>query len=96
MEPIRRVLLPTHRESGTAWLPALGECSLEPLPGGWLVRPRPAECTAPSVVTLDLSGPAPEVTVEGSRDFVAVPLDCVVLNELVHECGDEESLRAPV
>lgn len=65
MEPIRRVLLPTHREGGTAWLPALGECSLEPLPGGWLLRPRPAE-RAPSVVTLDLSGPAPEVRVEGS------------------------------
>ncbi|MFD6099200.1 GAF domain-containing protein [Nocardiopsis flavescens] len=66
MEPVRRVLLPKHRESGTAWLPALGECSLEPLPGGWLVRPRSGEDAAPSTVTLDLSGPAPAVTVEGS------------------------------
>ncbi|MDE3722261.1 GAF domain-containing protein [Nocardiopsis sp. N85] len=66
MEPVRRVLLPKHHETGTAWLPALGECSLEPLPGGWLIRPRPAECASPSTVTLDLSGPAPAVTVAGS------------------------------
>ena len=65
MEPVRRVLLPTHREGGTAWLPALGECSLEPLPGGWLLRPRPTELMEPSVVTLDLSGAAPTVRVEG-------------------------------
>jgi hypothetical protein len=66
MEPVRRVLLPTQRETGTAWLPALGECALEPLPGGWLVRPRPAEASAPSTVTLDLSRPSTSaVTVAG-------------------------------
>ncbi|CAL9358160.1 hypothetical protein SUDANB121_00618 [Nocardiopsis dassonvillei] len=65
MEPVRRVLLPTHHESGTAWLPALGECSLEPLPGGWLIRPRPGEQASPTTVTLDLSGTSPAVTVEG-------------------------------
>ena len=57
MEPVRRVLLPRHRGSSTAWLPALGECSLEPLPGGWLVRPRPRGEYTPTSVTLDLAGP---------------------------------------
>ncbi|WP_159943227.1 MULTISPECIES: GAF domain-containing protein [unclassified Nocardiopsis] len=65
MEPVRRVLLPKRRETGTAWLPALGECALEPLPGGWLVRPRPTEQAAPSTVTLDLTRPVPAMAVSG-------------------------------
>ncbi|GAB2485676.1 GAF domain-containing protein [Nocardiopsis aegyptia] len=65
MEPVRRVLLPTLRDTGTAWLPALGECSLEPLPGGWLVRPLDVEGDTPSTVTLDLSGSSPTVSVAG-------------------------------
>lgn len=65
MEPLRRVLLPARREGGTAWLPALGECSLEPLPGGWLVRPRPTEAAAPTSVSLELGGSPPSVTVSG-------------------------------
>ncbi|MFD6952712.1 diguanylate cyclase [Nocardiopsis sp. TSRI0078] len=65
MEPVRRVLLPKYREVGTAWLPALGECALEPLPGGWLVRPRPVERSAPSTVTLDLAGSPPTMVVSG-------------------------------
>lgn len=55
MEPVRRVLLPKHCEGGTAWLPALGECALEPLPGGWLIRPSPGDRAVPSTVTLDLT-----------------------------------------
>ncbi|WP_017597714.1 helix-turn-helix domain-containing protein [Nocardiopsis lucentensis] len=66
MDPVRRVLLPTQRENGAAWLPALGECTLEPLPGGWLVRPRSEESAAPTTVTLELSRAAsPAVTVAG-------------------------------
>lgn len=65
MEPVRRVLLPKQRGSGTAWLPALGECALEPLPGGWLLRPRPAAESAPSTVTLDLTRPSPRMVVAG-------------------------------
>ena len=65
-EPVRRVLLPKNCEAGAVWLPALGECALEPLPGGWLVRPRPEERAAVSRVTLDLSRPgAHSVTVSG-------------------------------
>lgn len=65
MEPMRRVLLPKHREGPTAWIPTLGTCALEPLPGGWLVRPRPGEEASPSLVTLDLLGSVPELTVAG-------------------------------
>lgn len=65
MEPMRRVLLPKNREGSTIWIPALGVCALEPLPGGWLVRPRPEEGSSPSLVTLDLSSPTPGLTVAG-------------------------------
>ncbi|GHD19923.1 GAF domain-containing protein [Nocardiopsis kunsanensis] len=67
MEPVRRVLLPRHRNGAgtTTWLPALGECSLEPLPGGWLVRPGPRGESTPVSVTLDLAAPEPTVAVAG-------------------------------
>lgn len=65
MEPVRRILLPRHRGGVGAWLPSLGECSLEPLPGGWLVRPTPRGERTPTSVTLDLSGPEPSVSVAG-------------------------------
>ncbi|MBE2999407.1 GAF domain-containing protein [Nocardiopsis sp. HNM0947] len=65
MEPVRRILLPRHRGGTGAWLPSLGECSLEPLPGGWLVRPRPSGERTPTSVTVDLSGPEPSVSVAG-------------------------------
>ncbi|MDZ7910353.1 MAG: GAF domain-containing protein [Rhodococcus sp. (in: high G+C Gram-positive bacteria)] len=34
-----RVLLPEDLATGRFWLPTLGVCDFEPLPGGWLVRP---------------------------------------------------------
>ncbi len=34
-----RILLPEDLATGRFWLPALGVCDFEPLPGGWLVRP---------------------------------------------------------
>ena len=36
--PVERLALPRQRDSQWAWLPALGQCRMEPLPGGWLVR----------------------------------------------------------
>ncbi len=38
LAPHTRVLLPETAASGRMWVPALGACDLEPLPGGWLVR----------------------------------------------------------
>ncbi|WP_374118046.1 GAF domain-containing protein [Streptomyces sp. RKAG337] len=38
MAPPDRVALPAAVRSGEMWLPSLGRCSLDPLPGGWLIR----------------------------------------------------------
>jgi hypothetical protein len=36
--PVDRIRVPDRVEADRAWLPALGPCLMEPLPGGWLVR----------------------------------------------------------
>lgn len=56
LPPHNRILLPRNAEAGRAWIPALGTCELEPLSGGWLVRPVAAEDgrRPASHVTLDL------------------------------------------
>ncbi|MFF3325526.1 GAF domain-containing protein [Streptomyces sp. NPDC002889] len=68
MAPTGRLPLPKAVRAGRLWLPALGMCTLEPLPGGWLVRvdeERPEPVAAGRVV-LDLSRPRrPSVTVSG-------------------------------
>jgi hypothetical protein len=53
---------------GQLWLPALGMCTIEPLPGGWLVRAAEESVAAtPGRVVLDLSRPRrPVVTVSGA------------------------------
>lgn len=59
MPPLDRLPLPRSFGAGQAWLASLGSCSVEPLPGGWLLRvpdsraPAPAE---PTRIVLDLSG----------------------------------------
>ncbi|MFF4230721.1 GAF domain-containing protein [Streptomyces sp. NPDC001820] len=67
MPPTGRLPLPKSIGHGRLWLPSLGMCTLEPLPGGWLVRvdeERPA--ATPARVVLDLSRPRrPSVTVSG-------------------------------
>jgi len=51
-------MLPADPTDDHAWLPALGSCVLEPLPGGWLVRPTgDTEETTATRVRLDLSSP---------------------------------------
>jgi hypothetical protein len=46
-----RILLPAALTPGRTWSPALGLCELEPLPGGWLIRPTSTGSTvaAPTV-----------------------------------------------
>ena len=54
-----RVALPEEVHSGAVWVPALGRCTVEPLPGGWLLRPcDPADGDRPAGLVLDLTGPA--------------------------------------
>ncbi|MDN0197245.1 GAF domain-containing protein [Streptomyces sp. S.PNR 29] len=54
----KRIALPTSLTGGLKWLPELGLCSVEPLAGGWLVRPadEPVPCRAARIV-LDLRQP---------------------------------------
>ncbi|GAA5161778.1 MULTISPECIES: GAF domain-containing protein [Amycolatopsis] len=52
LAPVERVSLPSGCAPGQTWLPALGSCVLEPLPGGWLVR-LAREADAPIRVVLD-------------------------------------------
>ncbi|MGW1028699.1 GAF domain-containing protein [Streptomyces sp. NPDC002577] len=56
MPPVRRLALPRSFAAGHTWLPSLGTCAVEPLPGGWLVRalegPEPESVTR---VVLDVS-----------------------------------------
>jgi hypothetical protein len=68
MAPPGRLPLPKSVRAGRLWLPSLGVCTLEPLPGGWLIRPDEASPEAePGRVVLDLSRPRrPCVTVTGA------------------------------
>ncbi|MEU7010305.1 GAF domain-containing protein [Streptomyces sp. NPDC046332] len=64
MAPVDRIVLPKSCRAGRVWLPSLGMCAAEPLPGGWLLRVEdedragaaPAGESASRVV-LDLSRP---------------------------------------
>ncbi len=70
LPPHNRILLPEKGVPGRAWIPSLGSCDVESLPGGWLVRiaddtqPGPAQ----SRVTLDLRDSA-EPTLDMVGDF---------------------------
>ncbi|MFI8519387.1 GAF domain-containing protein [Streptomyces sp. NPDC085481] len=63
MAPVDRLALPKSFRAGRVWLPSLGMCTVEPLPGGWLLRveeetgPEGAASGAASRVVLDLSRP---------------------------------------
>lgn len=60
MPPVDRVSLPASFRPGRVWLPSLGLCAVEPLPGGWLVRLVDEEAravAASSRLVLDVSRP---------------------------------------
>ncbi|MFD5029886.1 GAF domain-containing protein [Streptomyces sp. NPDC058220] len=69
MPPVDRLPLPKSFGAGRVWQPSLGMCTVEPLPGGWLIQvdeERPPTET-PSRVVLDLSRPRRwSVAVSGS------------------------------
>lgn len=63
-----RIVLPDGLCAGTAWLPALGRCTAEALPGGWLLRLDDEPGTAgpgSHRLLLDLAGTVPQVHVTG-------------------------------
>ncbi|MEU9762908.1 GAF domain-containing protein [Streptomyces sp. NPDC047985] len=58
MPPVERLPLPKSMRPGRVWLPSLGMCEAEPLPGGWLVRVTEGPGDGPRRrVVLDLSRP---------------------------------------
>lgn len=59
LPPMDRVALPGDPVAGETWLPSLGRCALEPLPGGWLIRVVGTREAPPGTgrVVLDLSRP---------------------------------------
>nr|WP_031060257.1 GAF domain-containing protein [Streptomyces ochraceiscleroticus] len=66
LSPIDRLLLPRTVHEAQTWLPALGRCAVEPLPGGWLLRVIEEETAAPARAVLDVSRPhQASLTVEG-------------------------------
>ncbi|MFB9880368.1 GAF domain-containing protein [Planobispora siamensis] len=65
-EPVARLPVPDVVDAGGVWLPSLGTCVMEPLPGGWIVRPDPAGEQPATRVRLDLrSAASPTVTLSG-------------------------------
>ncbi|MFW0796517.1 GAF domain-containing protein [Gordonia sp. CPCC 205515] len=63
--PRTRLTLPKQTAPGRMWLHTLGECDLEPLPGGWLVRVAEGGAgSSETVLELDLADPrSPSVAV---------------------------------
>ncbi|MFE5511454.1 GAF domain-containing protein [Streptomyces sp. NPDC056529] len=64
LAPVDRVPLPKSFRAGRVWLPSLGTCAVEPLPGGWLLRVEDEagaagepDAEAAQRVVLDLSRP---------------------------------------
>ncbi|MDJ0380298.1 GAF domain-containing protein [Streptomyces sp. G-G2] len=56
LAPAERIPLPKGFGPGSQWVPQLGDCAVEPLPGGWLLRVEQARTgAAAGRVVLDLS-----------------------------------------
>ena len=54
LPPVGRVLVPERIADGRTWLPSVGSCTAEPLPGGWLLRPESGDGAPATHVVLDL------------------------------------------
>jgi hypothetical protein len=66
LPPHNRILLPRNGVPGRTWIPSLGACDIESLPGGWLVRLADDADPGPAIsrITLDLrdaNGPTLEM-----------------------------------
>jgi hypothetical protein len=72
LPPHNRILLPDNDVPGRVWIPSLGTCDIEALPGGWLVRLAEDGEPGPAIsrITLDLrdaNGPALEMVGQFGR-----------------------------
>jgi hypothetical protein len=70
LPPHNRILLPRNGVPGRTWIPSLGACDIESLPGGWLVRLADDADPGPAIsrITLDLRD-ANEPTLEMVGQF---------------------------
>ncbi|WP_019204513.1 helix-turn-helix domain-containing protein [Tsukamurella sp. 1534] len=68
LPPRTRITLPTDLAGPSVWLPELGLCAVDPLPGGWLLQPDTGAGADPVTrVTVDLRPARPaEVVVAGA------------------------------
>lgn len=57
LPPHNRIPLPEDVAPGRLWVPTLGACDVEPLPGGWLVLLAGDACDEATQATLDLRDP---------------------------------------
>jgi hypothetical protein len=67
--PTDRLALPPAGRSDHVWLPALGSCRLEPVPGGWLVRVLDDSAPEAASTTVDIDlvdGQRPRLSIESS------------------------------
>jgi hypothetical protein len=74
LSPPEQVLLRDPQGAGRLWLPAVGHCRLEPLPGGWLLRVDEDAEDETAALVLDLNGRRPELSVSGSAGDWSAPL----------------------
>ncbi|OFA46536.1 diguanylate cyclase [Streptomyces fradiae] len=81
MPPPGRLALPENFGTGSRRIPALGPCTVEPLPDGWLIRldevcpPGPGDAPPVTGVALDLRRPGrPTLTVTGGTGDWTQPL----------------------
>lgn len=99
MPPVRRLRPPSGGwHSGVQWLPSVGRCAVEPIGGGWLIRPldtSPAAVAEQSLgarIHLDLARPGrPELRVSGAAGPWSHPLSPrhadILLLLAVHRTG---------
>ncbi|MDL9938793.1 GAF domain-containing protein [Gordonia sp. ABSL1-1] len=83
LAPRERVTLPSALRAGRTWLHDLGDCDIEPLPGGWLVQVAPTSAPGSrTIVELDLAATPPTVRVgagDGSWSWNPTPRHAQIL-----------------
>lgn len=66
VEPRARLPFPRVPSAGRHHLTGIGDCDLEPMPGGWLVRVAATDSAPEQIVVELLAGPEPQVRVTGA------------------------------
>ncbi|GAA4618043.1 helix-turn-helix domain-containing protein [Saccharopolyspora hordei] len=94
LPPIDRVALPAQLDAQRVWVPAFGDCVLEPLPEGVLLRPGGLQRAASARVVLDLRGPRPQLTVHRDSGSWSYRLSARHADVLAHLADHPEGCSA--